>query len=254
MSAFRAVILIALLPPFAYLVCFSLAQAKTTPNEQVHLNSRNTVTFRGVVDESSTIQVQLDLVRKVKARGAQGYPIYLVLDTPGGDVSAGLQFIEVAKTIENLKTITIFAASMGSAIAEGIPGNRLITNNGVLMFHRAAGRVGGQFEVGEMETRLNDAKLMVRNMEQTNADRIGITLADYKARVVNEWWLQAKEALSIHAADKVVDIVCSIELIDSRTTATVESIFGSSTLDYSGCPTFRYPVPNKKNAVAFIGL
>lgn len=225
-----------------------------TKNEQVHINSKNSIAYRGVVTSESINQLQLNIAKLVGDRGDKNYPIYLVLDTPGGEVDAGLQFIEFAKTIQNLRTITIFAASMGSAIVEGLPGSRLITNNGTLMFHRAAGQLSGQFEVGEMETRLEFAKELVRRMEQVSADRMKISLTEFKLKIKDEYWLLAEQAVNAKAADKVVDIACSQELIDSRIEIVVEGFFGTNTFTFSGCPTLRLPIINKKNVVALIGL
>lgn len=230
------------------------ASAQLPKNEQVHLNSKNTVVLRGEVSPTSIITIQLALADLVETRSVATYPIYLVLDSPGGDVDSGLQFIEFAKTIPNLRTITIFAASMAAGIVEGLPGSRLIAGNGTLMFHRAAGQLSGQFEVGEMETRLAMAKEMVRNMEQNNAERLGITLEDYKVKIKDEYWLLSKRAVSEKAADKIIDIVCSQELINTREEISMESIFGTAHLEFSGCPTFRYPVISKKNVVALLGF
>lgn len=230
------------------------ASGSTKNNERVSLNTLNTVVFRGEVSGSSTTEVQLAISDLVEKRGNKTYPIYLVLDTPGGEIDSGLQFIEFAKTIDNLRTISIFAASMGAAMVEHLPGSRLITNNGTIMFHRAAGQLGGQFEVGELETRLSLAKEIVLGMERTNAERLGLGLNEYKAKIKDEYWAIGSRAVKEKVADKVVDIVCSQELIKSRISVTLESIFGTSELEFSGCPTFRFPIISKKNAVALIGI
>lgn len=216
--------------------------------EQVNLNSNNTTVFRGLVTPTSTTDVLLKLADLVEKREDKTYPLYLVMDSPGGDIISGLSFIDAVKTIPNLRTITIFSASMASAIVEAIPGSRLITPSGLIMFHRAAGQLSGQFEVGELESRLQEAKDMVRGMESTNAERLGITLAQYKAKAVNEYWLHSNKAVLDKVVDKIVDIVCSQELIQSRVETEVEMLFSDTTLEFSGCPTFRYPIVNKKNA------
>lgn len=190
---------------------------------------------------------QLALVDLVTERGTASYPIYLVFDSPGGDVEAGIQFIEFAKTIENLRTVTIFAASMASGIVEALPGRRLITANGTLMFHRAAISLSGQIAEGEFESRFKYIKSMVATLEKANAKRMHLTLEDYKAKVKDEYWLRGFESLEAHSADKVVDILCSRELIDKRVSGLQCSIFGCSELEFSGCPTIRLPIINKKN-------
>jgi ATP-dependent protease ClpP protease subunit len=217
--------------------------------EELKINSLNAVTFRGEVSEESTTDILVKLNAANATRGSKEYTIYLVLDSPGGGVHSGLAFIDAVKPIKNLRTISIFAASMASAIVQAIDGSRLITPSGVLMFHRAAGTVSGQFETGELESQLELAKQMVRRMERINASRLGITLAEYKAKVVNQYWLTAEQAIADKAADKIIDLVCSQELIDKRETSQQCSFFGCTEVVFSGCPTFRYPLSVKPASI-----
>lgn len=224
----------------------SLARAQVAINKAVNLNSLNTVLIRGEVTQESMTKASLDLGTLVKRRGVKTYPIYVVLDSPGGEVQSGISFIEYAKVIPNVRTITIFSASMAAAIVEGLPGSRLITGNGVLMFHRASGDFGGQFEVGEVETRLYAMKHLIRGTETVEAHRMGLTLEQFKAKIVAELWMFGPQAVQNKAADKVVDIVCAQELTEKRVNVTFESIFDSAEPTFSGCPTIRGPVSEKK--------
>lgn len=216
--------------------------ATSTERERVVLTTQNTILFRGAVDGGSITAAQMKLAQLAAARGGKNYKLYLVLDSPGGSIVAGDAFIEFAKTIPNLETVSIFAASMAAGIVEALPGRRLITKNGVLMFHRASGSFEGQFEEGEIESQLAFWKTIVRSMEQTNADRMSMTLAQYKAKIVNELWLYGKDAVDGKAADAEADIVCTKELIDSRQLVEVRSLFFAASIQFSGCPLFRAPI------------
>ncbi len=207
----------------------------------IFLNASNTVVFRGVVDSQTVLTASLDLVAKDLKRGTDNYPIYLVLDSPGGSIDDGEDFIAFAKTFKNVQTISIFAASMASAIVEALPGKRLVTENGILMFHRAKGGVSGQFETGELESRLAFYKDIVRGMEQRNANRMSMSLESYKAKVKDEFWLVAKEAVAQKAADAIVDVKCSQELIDAKTVGFVQVFIFEIKVEYSGCPLLRTP-------------
>lgn len=217
------------------------AYAQSPKNQQILLTTTNTVVYRGEVSDGSALDIQLKLFKLVLIRGKKDYPLYLVLDSPGGSIEAGLGFIEFAKTIRNLKTVSIFAASMASAIAEGLPGDRYVTQNGTMMFHRAQGAFRGYFESGEVETQLATSKSIVQYMETTNANRMKLTLPVYKELVRSELWLFSTASVVNNAADKVVDLVCSANLIDTKESLTVETMFGSLVVTFSGCPLFRYP-------------
>lgn len=211
-------------------------------SDTVLLNSKNTLTFKGIVDSASVVQMQLELAKLVVERGGKDYPIYLVLDCPGGSIYDGEQFIQFAKTVPNLKTISLFAASMCSGIVEGLPGDRLITDNGILMFHRARGEFSGQFEEGEVESQLKFWKAFVGGMEQRNADRMKLSLPEYKNKIKDELWLYGKDAVKQNAADKTVDILCSADLINSKSVQLIRGFLGTLKVTFSKCPTIRTPL------------
>lgn len=206
----------------------------------IELTTKNTVLLRNEVNEVTITKLQKDLAGSVTERGAGDYTIYIVLDTPGGSIDSGLMFIEFAKAYKNVETITVFAASMGSAIVQALPGKRNILETGVLMFHRAAGGVQGQFEDGELESQLNFYKKIVRGMEQKNADRMGMLLKSYKEQVKDELWILGSNSIQQKAADAVVTVQCTKELIDSKLTETF-SFMGMFVVqvEFSACPLVR---------------
>ena len=215
----------------------------TSQARVVNLTTANTVNFRGPVDWESITAVQMRLIKAIKDRGKAKYPIYLVVDSPGGSIAAGESFIEFARTLPNIQTISLFAASMGSAIVEALPGKRLITPSGIMMFHRAKGTFRGQFEEGEVEAQLKFWQMMVRSMEQRNATRMNMKLEQYKARVKDEWWSRGWNAYNDNMVDEVVTIKCSSALIDKTETGVVRSLFGPSTAVFSACPLIQNPLP-----------
>lgn len=214
----------------------------TASQERVELSEKNCVNLRDQITFESVTPVQLKLAELVKARGSQTYPIYLVLDSPGGSVEAGESFIEFATKFNNVQTLSIYAASMASAIVQAMPGRRLITPSGIQMFHRASGRFQGQFEVGEVETQLELWKTIVRGMENRNAQRLGISLESYKAKIQNEYWLHGQKNIDDKAADAIAQVSCTQNLIDEREVTVVEGFFGSSKIVFSACPLIRGPI------------
>ena len=229
----------------AILVAFPCFAQRLPDKQTIGLTPKNSVVLRGIVNDSSTTNIQLALAELDAERGSQNFPIYLVIDSPGGSIDAGESFIQFAKTIPNLQTISIFAASMASAIVEGLPGRRSVTQNGILMFHRAKGGFEGQFNDGEIEQELALFKSFVQSMEERNAARLKLTIDAYKAKVKDEFWAFGDNTVTTGMADEVINIKCSKELIDTRTREANQSIFGTVTTSYSGCPLFRAPLPEE---------
>jgi ATP-dependent Clp protease protease subunit len=169
-------------------------------------------------------------------------PIYLVLNTPGGSVSAGIDFIRYAKSSRRpIYTITIYAASMGFQIVQGLPGKRLMAEGGVLMSHRASlGGIGGQIP-GELDTRLAFFHDMTADLDKNTATRAGISYKDYSKLVYDEYYATPTKAIKDGFADEQVNLSCDVSLNDTHSTR-VNSPFGAIDVEFSDCPLISYPV------------
>lgn len=214
--------------------CLSAESDRTT----ILLTPDNTVNLRGEVnDESADAAARAVLLMDAKRKDSS--IIYLVIDSPGGSVTAGESLIEAVKTVQNLKTITLSAASMASAIVQALEGERLIVESGMQMYHRAQGQVKGYFEDGKVESRLAFYKSLIRGMEQRNADRMKMPLKDYKEKIRNEWWLTAHDSIAARAADRIVNIKCSAELLGMYEITVLNMIIFQIPIKQSACPLIK---------------
>jgi len=210
----------------------------------IHLTTLNSVLFKGEVGQEVTSAAAKQLAQLVEKRGKDSYTIYLVMDSPGGDIEIGEDFIQLVKTVPNLETITFFAASMGSAIVQALPGKRHVVENGTFMYHRARGAVSGQFETGELESRLGLYKTIVRKMEERNAARMGMPLILYKRAAKDELWHYGSDAVAYGSADVVSDVTCSKQLIEATQSFNLDLGFISIKLQHSQCPLIKQITPS----------
>ena len=201
----------------------------------ITLNETNTVVYRGRVTNASADLYGQQLLN-LSATLASEETIYLVLDSPGGSIWAGLNFIATMQSIpQNIECIANFAASMAHGMLQACPGNRYVTANGVSMIHRASGRFGGQFNDGEVESRLEFWKSIVDTMEAANAKRMGLTVETYQELAKDEFWCSGKNCEKYSFVDAVINIACSPGLLKK----TYRSFNGAL---YSGCPLVRGPL------------
>jgi ATP-dependent protease ClpP protease subunit len=207
--------------------------------KEVLLTRLNTVNIRTNINPSSMTTASIKLAQLVKERGRSPYTIYIVLDSPGGSIVAGEDFIQFAKMYQNVETISLFSASMAATIVQSLPGKRNITSNGVIMFHRASGRFSGQFEEGEVESQLNLWKSIIREIDLRVSRRLNMNLDAFKAKIANEWWSYGQSAVDENVADQVVTVRCSPELIEEREARMTEGLFGAVKSMVSACPMIR---------------
>lgn len=212
----------------------TLAFSKT-----IELNENNTINFNQDFNAMFVAKKQVEAITKC-ARNL-GSNIYVTLYTPGGSITAGKLFFDTLNALPcKFHTITIFSASMGYQTVQNL-GKRYIIPSGTLMSHRASIRgLGGEIG-GELDQVYNSIKKEVEEMEITAANRVGITLKDYKNLISDELWLTAKDAVKTNHADEVVLVKCDKSLMGTSV-QTVRTFFGSFDVEYSDCPIVTAPI------------
>lgn len=122
-------------------------------------------------------------------------PITVILNSPGGEVFAGLLLFDTLRSLEqNVLTIARgLAASMGSILSQA-GDQRLISRHSWFMVHEPASLAWGK--VGDIK---REAKMLERLHDQLCdilAERSTLTKAEIKRRSQDkDWWMDAAEAL-----------------------------------------------------------
>jgi len=197
----------------ATLVIFLMSLAAY--GEPITLGLMNTVYISGDIDQSTVRRAQTKFLSILERKKDKLAPIYLVVDSQGGSVGHSTDLVRFFNSFSNLRliTITLRAASSAALLVQALQYPRYILADSMLMFHRAYLSFDGQFETGELESRLEHAKRFVRYFENIIADRIGITLEEYKQKILYEWHLFGQDIVDNNAADKIVEIRCTPNLI-----------------------------------------
>lgn len=208
---------------------------------EILLTEKNTVLFNQAFTGDYVAKKQLEIISKNNLIPRRE-PIYLVLDTPGGSVTAGLNFIDTVRSLKRpVHTITLFAASMGYQVVQEL-GIRYITPSGTLMSHRGAiSGMSGQVP-GELNSRLGFIMRILDEMNYRAAHRVKMSVADYKAAIINELWTSGHHAVATKHADEVAEVKCDKKLAEGTNTQEFITIFGNLKVVYSNCPLISGPI------------
>lgn len=234
---------------------FLLPLSKVFSTETIILTESNHYTFRDVVNQMS-VSKAIDSFQSMLDNEEE--TIYLILDTPGGSVFDGLDFINFLVTYpKQVKTITFFSASMGFQIVQANPGKRLVTSTGVLMSHPISG--GFQGEIGDgldIKNRMKAIEEVAKVLDLTTVFRTNNikTLESYKNEYMNELWITGQSAVDNGYADEVVNVGCDKSLAGSFSVTSVKPYFNTTveiTQEYSKCPlasgVLRYKISISEN-------
>lgn len=183
---------------------------------ELTLTKDNTILMSDAFSGNSTAVVMkklMDLNEKLKPNT----PIYLVLDTPGGSIQAGLELINMASGLgREVHTLTIFAASMGFHTVQGLS-KRYILEDGTLMSHKAFGVFFGEFP-GQIDSRYTRYLKRINSMNERVVQRTNgqYTLESYGNLIENEYWCDGQSCVDAGFADEVVTASCDSTLAGTR--------------------------------------
>lgn len=139
-------------------------------------------------------------------------PVIVLLDTPGGDIIAGMAIYDLIKNCASHVTVRVVsqAASMGAVILQA--GDvREAYPHAVVMHHVGSQSIGGHSKnvqlQYEFEKKLNDRidRIMVNRVNEKR-DRDGekqIQLSDWKRHDLWDRWLLADEAIEWGLLDSI---------------------------------------------------
>jgi len=247
------------------LLLLLLLQPLIALSKDIELNENNHITLRGEVNNASAAKVISGLhkicssLRKkdgvkdlvfmdkiLKMFSLDRRPvIYLVLDTPGGSLFDGIDIIRFMDALPcAVHSISIEAISMGFQLAQA-SSYRYIATLGTMMSHRTSlSGIGGQL-YGELDSRLNYIKAAIDYLDIRAAERIGITLEAYRAKVQNGWWSFGSSAVKQNLVDDEASISCSNELMNQTDKIEVQTSSGITVANFSRCPLLRNPLSFK---------
>ena len=207
---------------------------------QITLTENNHILFKGTVNAQSVAKASKELLQ-LSFKTKPGSTIYLVLDSPGGSVYDGLNFVQLFATIpRNVECIALRAYSMGHHFLQACPGKRYGVPNVSSMAHRASGSFRGTFNNGSVETQLKLWTGIVQGMEKVNAKRMGLSLEKYQSLAKDDYWCHGYDCVKKNFVDSIQNVSCSKELVNKETSRAVHTFFGSYNVYFTKCPLIGY--------------
>ena len=131
--------------------------------------------------------------------------ISLYIDSPGGDVYAGLGILDTMNFIKpDVSTICVgIAASMGAVLlAAGAKGKRLALPNSMVMIHQPSSGVQGQQT--DIQIVADETKWIRQRINELLSDYTGQPIEKVNADTERDNYLRAQEACDYGLVDRVI--------------------------------------------------
>lgn len=175
-----------------------------TPIDQALFESRM-IQVSGGVDATLAHEVN-SLLLAMEKKDSKA-PIYLMINSPGGEISSGFSIYDMARFIkpEVITVVTGLAASMGSLIALcAEKKNRLAFPNSKFLIHQPliTGTVHGSasdLEINAREILRTKEKIIALYAQET-----GKALSEIRQATDRDTWMSAEEALEYGLISRIV--------------------------------------------------
>ena len=131
--------------------------------------------------------------------------ISLYIDSPGGDVYAGLGILDTMNFIKpDVSTIRVgMAASMGAVLlAAGAKGKRLALPNSMVMIHQPSSGVQGQQT--DIQIIADETKWIRQRINELLSDYTGQSIEKVNVDTERDNYLRAQEACDYGLVDRVI--------------------------------------------------
>lgn len=205
--------------------------------DMVELQEGNHVSIKGEINEESMSKAIVEI------GNIESDEVLIFLCSPGGSVLAGNNLIQKMNYLRQKgKTFTCVAdqaASMAFAIFQACD-NRYVTPSSILMQHQMS--VGLQDQYENLKNRIVLLDAINQQAVTTQANRIGLSVEEFKKKVLSDWWLYGETGVFENAADKMVQVGCSLELLEGTNEQIIEFFGTSFKVVFSNCPLARAPL------------
>ena len=171
------------------------------------VDAKGTITLTNrVIDLNGSIG--FSMIKKaqkqfVKLDSQSSEPIWLRINSPGGSVDSGLILIDTFRASESpIYCLVESKAYSMAAITLLFCDRKYMMEHATIMLHEAS--YGTMGEDPSNRARLEFLSNYLDKLHTELAKRIGMTHAQYRAKIRDAWWLMSDEAQKVGVVDAVV--------------------------------------------------
>lgn len=179
---------------------FKSTESKTKEIKTLTLNKSRTILLQEIITDRTE-----RLADEILEMGDGKEPIVILIDSPGGSVFSGEKIVSAIESVNaEVYTVCIGMCASMAAIIHQYGTKRLATDRSVLMFHDAAGMVGGR--VSEMLSVLSMIKRKIDKSNHYIANRSKMSYDELVRLESSNFWIDAEDSIEKGLIDGLVRI------------------------------------------------
>jgi ATP-dependent protease ClpP protease subunit len=210
------------------------SSANAEPVKPLVLQEKGMVVLQGEVNGQTVGKAMAHIM------AMEGDEVTLVLNSPGGSVIDGARLIQTMKASgKKFTCYAEFAASMAFVTLQACD-VRIVSQSSVVMQHQAAYGIGNN-QANRVDSFKKFIEDILNDIDTMQAKRMGISVKKLKEISRDDIWLYGQKGVDAGAADVVRPVTCAPELLKKSTKETINTMFGSLEVEWSGCPLITYP-------------
>lgn len=190
----------------------SKAQSRARTGETVVLTDRVVELTDGI----ALANVKKAQKQMLEFDGQSHEPIWVLINSPGGSVDAGLILIDTMKAVQSpIHCVVESKAYSMAAIILTFCDRRYGFPHATFMLHEAS-----YGTIGEDPSNRSKLDFLTRYLDQVHKEishNLGMELKTYRARIRDAWWLLADEAKKINLIDTIITDMTYAELPIEKT-------------------------------------
>lgn len=199
----------------------------------IKLDSSNTLVIQDSI-MPGWAEYNIKRLQKLEQRNKQK-PIYLLFACPGGYLDEMEKFVDYAKGVPNLDSITIVGYSGCAFIPVLLSGKRYAVDGTDIMFHEIKFVLNsGRFTFRDIEAIYLEFKENTKVYDLL-AKGLKMSLEEYNAHTTIDWFIKGPDLLKYNVVDEVVSLDCAVEQKGSLSPELYEYLDPSLIFAYTNC-------------------
>lgn len=169
-------------------------------------DSERTIVLEGYIEPGITDSI---VEQMEKLSETSNKPIFLMIDSPGGQVDAGFDVVNQIRALKEDKNLKVICgirhqASSMAAIIASYCYETYATRRSTIMYHEVSAGIEGK--VQDIQDSLAGLVRLNDEVAQDLAEQLGLTLEQYREKTSRrDWEMTATEAAEIGAINGVLD-------------------------------------------------